>query len=218
MDKKQKELIKSYYRARKGAIGMNVHSQNYVAYELNREAVENDLVNLNLISFYSASDEYFIKELMRDDIALLLNKMDYDRLRKIASVSNIINELYFHPEVIKNINWEKIRNNEIYPFDIAYIVAGLPQYFDDDFFMSLDGELVTQLLNKKPNLINKVDYNKMGVHDVARLLGKYPELIKYFKGFIPKMDDYDIMHMLADQPELLKYVKKYNKNYANLDV
>ena len=233
MDKKQKELIKTYYRKRNIASETN-DLYEFENYEVNDFIIKNklipyDKINTTDISKFIANNpdliNYFknrLGKLSPNGISLILFKqpqlIDYfkDRLSELSSY-NVSVILSNQPQLI---DYFKNRLDKLSPNDIILILSDKPElgeYFKDRL-NNKDKEHgyeefryfeIKELLEAKPELAKYFDKNKffkeLDDDFIFELLYKHPQVIGYFKDRLGELDKNYIPSLLNKHPQLKKY-------------
>lgn len=209
MDKRQKELAKSYFHARQ--IATEGRERGFERYEITE-----DIILMGLIDISSMSEDQLdwhrrlFKQLFNNHPEFMLNKLNntdvyHHFLAHIVTVEYLIDYIRKNPELIKLINKTSFPDDDSYIPSILF--RRLPEhleYFDLNDLTWVD---IAEFIMAHPEKTDYFDLNIFNGEAIAYILDEEPELIKYFKKRLGEIDDLDKMHLLLQQPQLKKYFK-----------
>lgn len=196
MDKAQKELVKTYFRAR--MMLENVDSEGFAYTRLeNYENIE-DFIEMGLVD---------VTQFKRDHIIKILK----DKPQTIKAFKPVLDKI--DPQFVGKDKMARY-------IDFSEVIGAQPElikYFDSN---KLDWNQITRLIIKHPDLITKfkdqlpaIEYNGVG-----QILFNHPELVEYFDLTEVKKDHRWMLNLLLQKPQLTKYLDGVEDVFSIVDV
>lgn len=189
MNKKQKQLIETYFRKREIVV-------NYKNTSLTE--VENIfLIGQGKKPIIVRIEDWVLKRIEKEPN--FIKNLDIDNL----SSRNIGDILTTQPLVIDYLNSviDKVESE-----DITRIILNSPEFIKKFDISKIDGPEIPSVIIKYPKLINYLDLNKMSGFGVSYVLIEKPNYIKKLGGVTHKMLGYFVMTVLKHQPTLVDFL------------
>ena len=184
MNKKQNQLIDTYFRKRNVAIERGgrrnfygLHEALYL-YDKGRYDAINNLGPNDVVRLYEVRPE-------------LIDKINI----KNSSVYTRLFSAY--PELVDVVPHENISD-----YSIAHIILNQPQLIDKLPLDKLKSNGVFEILSSYPQFINKIGINKLSYDELTRLIIEQPSIIDYPELKKDRFDKYQIRSILMKHPHL----------------
>ena len=220
MDKPQKELIKTYYRARTLADEQNDAMYGYNKYEIIPYAFDNGLITVEDNEEYAANLIVHNPELIKYfDLNILIDSEITEILTAHPQTVEYFKNMDLDGRVISRVitNRPELADSfdlsTIPPNGFAMAIKANPKLKEkilNQFNFSIENnpDQIPNLLKTAPDLAKYYKFNGLDGGIVTQILMDNPELIKYLKNEIKNIDDeMDLIHLFNKQPQLKKYFK-----------
>jgi hypothetical protein len=191
MDKAQKELIKKYYHARKLTVenpyhieGVEDFYQEYEDYEINRFALENDLINSERITIDQIKD--VVKE-----IPQILKYISPEKIKEFDDDALFAVIVDNEPENVMGYINKYADKSLIDDFTVTNAIEKNPKYLDyfKDRLKNVEHGLGILLINR-PDLFEKLKpyLHKVNPTEIPLILSVHPQLIDKFDWGLENLD------------------------------
>jgi hypothetical protein len=206
MNKKQKELVDTYFRKRdilsKRDYGdFEFHENEYLINNKKKPIIRglndeelNFLVNpKSLIRKLETNDDEFLRDKFITYFLIFHpNFIDYLPVNDLGSM-NIGILLKKHPQLI-----DKLPVRNLGGFSVGQIIKHQPTLVDKLPLNYLDGWDLRQIILREPTLVEKLPINKLDGRDIIYILSEIPSLIDNLP--IENLSIYEIEHILEYYP------------------
>lgn len=220
MDKAQKELNKTYWRARSISAPEGGRTYRYTKYELQPEFLRNGYIDIDSLQSYQ-----IVNFLMKNpqDMKYLIGVKDklydnidtFDPLVEIAE-RRLVDLLVKRPELAQYFDLQKLSGA-----DVHKLLRSQPQFAEElkDRIKPLRKYKKMELLQHQPDLLPYIDTSEYDSGEIQSILHYQPSLAKHFEPRFKEFTELDVIHLFQDQPELVhKYwdMPRYrNRNTGN---
>ena len=209
MDKKQRELIKSYFRAR-----MLMANQEQDGYAHTTLEEYEDLVKytrMGLVDPTPFKRDHILKILKEypETIKIfkpVLHKIDPDYNEEGWRRMDFADVLKSQPQLLDYFDLNKLKIAQV--ADILTEQPELIDYMPKEILAKISPESVGHLVFNHPELADFLDMTKIESDGrwIRSILDKDPKLVRHFKNIEDTMQILDAAKLIADHPELINHI------------